>query len=202
VITVPDFLFSAADFAPGPAVGPAFFPVEFQRNINFDQSATPAGQAGPGNINSPTTIILNKVGPLFENIGTAFLSGHNIQGQSFVWGSFDETTNDPVIYPNGLSIEGLENEILIQISPTPPTLTNGTNGVAYMTTFTTTGGAFTVPYIWSLASGSAQLPTGLTLSSSGTISGTPTQSGTFDFVIQMTDSLGRHIQWSYSITIN
>jgi Putative Ig domain len=46
------------------------------------------------------------------------------------------------------------------------------------------------------------LPPGLTLSSAGTLSGTPTQSGTFDtVVIKLTDSLSRTVQWTYTITI-
>jgi hypothetical protein len=66
-------------------------------------------------------------------------------------------------------------------------------------TFTVTGGAFTPPYTWSAPSG---LPPGLGISSGGTISGTPTQPGTFDFIIQLTDSLARQATWGYSIIIN
>ena len=43
----------------------------------------------------------------------------------------------------------------------------------------------TLPYTWSLAGGT--LPTGLTLSSSGVISGTPTAAGTFSFTVRVTD---------------
>jgi hypothetical protein len=68
-------------------------------------------------------------------------------------------------------------------------------------TFSAAGGSFSPPFTWSLAAGSS-LPPGLALSSGGTISGTPTQSGTFDFVVQLTDSLGRSVQWVYSLTIN
>jgi len=41
----------------------------------------------------------------------------------------------------------------------------------------------------------------LTLSSGGTISGTPTQSGTFDFTLQLTDINSNSVQWNYTITI-
>ncbi|HTQ50481.1 MAG TPA: putative Ig domain-containing protein, partial [Candidatus Acidoferrales bacterium] len=62
------------------------------------------------------------------------------------------------------------------------------------------------PYNWALTSGSAGLPPGLSLSSNGVISGTPTQSGTFDnIVVQMTDStvpIARIVDLVYSITIN
>src|SRR5690349_13220521 len=41
---------------------------------------------------------------------------------------------------------------------------------------------------WTLASGSAPLPAGLTLSTGGLLSGTPTQFGGFTFTVQVTDS--------------
>jgi hypothetical protein len=44
----------------------------------------------------------------------------------------------------------------------------------------------TVPYSWSVTAGS--LPPGLTLGSDGSITGQPTQSGTFDFTVQVSDS--------------
>ena len=56
-------------------------------------------------------------------------------------------------------------------------LAGGTVGTAYSATLSATGG--TSPYTWSLASGS--LPAGLTLSSSGVISGTPTAAATSFF---------------------
>jgi hypothetical protein len=112
------------------------------------------------------------------------------------WASFDGSTNIPVLYPNGTSYQNLANQLLIQISPA--TLPNGVNGAAYpATTFTASGGSFQPPFTWS-ATG---LPSGLTLSAGGTISGTPTQSGTFDIVIILTDSLSRTVQWNYTITI-
>lgn len=56
---------------------------------------------------------------------------------------------------------------------TTGSLLNGTTGAAYSQTLTATGG--TAPYNWSITSGT--LPVGLTLSSSGVISGTPTTAG-------------------------
>jgi len=44
----------------------------------------------------------------------------------------------------------------------------------------------TAPYTWAVTSGA--LPTGLTLSSGGVLSGTPTASGTFNFIVTVTDS--------------
>jgi hypothetical protein len=123
------------------------------------------------------------------------------------WGSFDGSTNDPVVYPNGTSIANLANQVLVQIAPA--TLPNGTNGVAYpIQSFAITGGSFMPPYTWSLSSGG--LPAGLKLNSDGTITsptsnvtpGKPTQTGTFDFTIQLTDVLSRSVTWNYTLTIN
>lgn len=64
------------------------------------------------------------------------------------------------------------------------TLTAGSVGVPYSASLTATGGV--APYTWTLTSGS--LPAGLTLSSAGVISGTPTAQGTQTFTVQVTDS--------------
>ena len=63
-------------------------------------------------------------------------------------------------------------------------LPSGTPQSAYSTTLAATGG--TAPYVWSVTKGS--LPVGLTISSSGVISGTPTQAGASPFTVQVTDS--------------
>jgi hypothetical protein len=118
------------------------------------------------------------------------------------WGSFDGTTNAPVVYPNGTSIQNLENELIITISP--PSLPDGANGAPYGATFSATGGQS--PYTWSLAG--TQLPNGLSLDpSSGILSGTPSGNapGPYDFTIQLTDSepgIPRVVNLNYSITID
>jgi hypothetical protein len=68
---------------------------------------------------------------------------------------------------------------------TTNTLPNGTVETTYNQTLTATGDT---PITWSVASGS--LPTGLTLSTAGVISGTPTATGTFNFTVQATNSAG------------
>ncbi len=60
-----------------------------------------------------------------------------------------------------------------------PTLPNGFAGTAYNQTVKATGGA--EPYRFALSSGA--LPTGLSLSASGSLSGTPTQAGIYNFTI-------------------
>jgi hypothetical protein len=206
VVTTPDILLSAADLAVGPS-GNGFSGTVERPAPNFDQDNVLNGLAGPGTINPGTTFTYNKVGALFFNAGLLstndFLSQFT-QLQLLQWASFDASTNAPVLYPNGTSIQNLENELLIQISPPASALPVATHGAPYAVTFTTTGGAFTPPYTWSWTPlGSETLPPGLTLSSGGTLSGTPTQAGTFDFILQLNDSLTppRTVQWNYSINI-
>jgi hypothetical protein len=68
---------------------------------------------------------------------------------------------------------------------TTTSLPNGRVTVAYSQTLQATGG--TLPYTWSLASGT--LPPGLSLSATtGRISGTPTKKGTYSFVVSVRDS--------------
>jgi Putative Ig domain len=67
---------------------------------------------------------------------------------------------------------------------TTTSLPGATLGSAYSATLAATGG--TPPYSWSVTSGS--LPPGLSLSSSGTISGTPAEAGTYSLTIQAADS--------------
>jgi hypothetical protein len=197
VVTVPDITLNADNF-----IGGNTFNGTVSRNINFSVGNVLPGLAGPGVINSPVTFNYNKIGNAFRNgpledldASVTFLS-QLTQYTTSAWASFDGSTNLPVLYPSGTSILNLENQILVQISPT--TLPNGVNGAAYpATTFTATGGSFQPPFTWS-ATG---LPSGLTLSIGGTLSGTPTQSGTFDIVIILTDSLSRTVQWNYTITI-
>ena len=84
----------------------------------------------------------------------------------------------------------------------PTTLPDGATDVAYSAQIgSATGGV--APYSYVLASG--QLPHGLTMSSTGAITGTPTVAALFSFVVTATDSdpgVGPQVvQQSYSINI-
>ncbi len=63
-------------------------------------------------------------------------------------------------------------------------LPGGTAGTAYSATLQATGGM--TPYTWSLASGT--LPSGVTLQGSGLLSGTTSQTGQFNFTVEVSDS--------------
>jgi hypothetical protein len=78
---------------------------------------------------------------------------------------------------------------------TTTTLPNGSLGTPYNQTLTATG---TTPITWSQTGG--DLPNGLTLSTNGVISGTPTTAGTFSFTAKATNSAGSNSK-TLSITI-
>ncbi|WP_295215675.1 putative Ig domain-containing protein [uncultured Brevundimonas sp.] len=77
---------------------------------------------------------------------------------------------------------------LTVVAPTitiaPASLPNGTVGVAYSQTVSASGGA--APYTYAVTAGA--LPAGMTLNASGSLSGTPTAGGIFNFTVTATDS--------------
>ncbi|MNJ84183.1 putative Ig domain protein [compost metagenome] len=76
-------------------------------------------------------------------------------------------------------------------------LTGGTAGSAYSSSLTQTGALGAPAYA---VTGGA-VPPGMTLSASGTISGTPTATGTFNFTVTVSDASGCSGSQSYSITV-
>jgi len=71
----------------------------------------------------------------------------------------------------------------LQITTTSP-LPGGQTSMAYSTTLIATGGI--TPYAWSVSAGAP--PSGLTLSSAGVLSGTPTAAGPVSFTAKVTDA--------------
>lgn len=249
LVTVPDIAIDAADLdinvnitidgynltvtgAPGSPNGVYTTP-------EWDQANILPNLAGPGTIRlaratgapfTPVCLTLNKVGNSYLN---GSLANYNLTTNAFrglgplnelsllAYASFDDTTNLPILYPNGSSIQNLQNELLLQISPTPAQLQTATGkvGTRYLDSGTNViftlsggGGAFdlTDPYVWSttgpailggLAPNSG-LPPGLTLSpATGSLTGTPTLAGTYDFTLTFTDYYSRSVSWSYTIII-
>src|SRR5205085_10867403 len=76
-------------------------------------------------------------------------------------------------------------------------LQSGTTGTAYSLTLTAAGGSGS--YTWTVASGS--LTPGLSLSSNGVLSGTPTTAGSYSFTLKVTDSSGASVSQAFQITI-
>jgi uncharacterized repeat protein (TIGR01451 family) len=74
----------------------------------------------------------------------------------------------------------------------------GQVGVPYSVTLTATGG--TTPYTWAVNSGT--LPAGLTLSSAGVLSGTPTTAGSSTFTVSVVDANNGVSTQSITLVIN
>ena len=101
----------------------------------------------------------------------------------------------PVTVTNSAGSDSKNFTITVRSRPTgtPPTISSGTvmpeatKGRPYSQTLTATG---TTPITWSVYDASLPLPPGLTLSTSGTISGTPTTAGRYTFRVKITNSAG------------
>lgn len=78
-------------------------------------------------------------------------------------------------------------------------LPDGTVGTSFTASMAAVGG--TPPYSWAVVAGGVGLPPGLALASTGTLSGTPTQVGVFDFNVLVNDTGSNRVQRSLAITI-
>jgi hypothetical protein len=95
------------------------------------------------------------------------------------------TAGGPTSFTVQVSGGGTDTQVLAitinaAVNITTTTLPAGTVGVAYNQTLAATGGTGT--YAWSVSAGT--LPAGLSLSSGGVISGTPTTANTYSFTVQ------------------
>jgi hypothetical protein len=114
----PDILFNVGDLQGGDATD-LFTSIAYTQAAwsNNDANNGIAGNLGPGVIEVAAaapglTVTFNSIGEMFWNIYPNFLSEVNNAGTvGWWWGSFDGTTNDPVIYPLGTEVTELENRV-------------------------------------------------------------------------------------------
>lgn len=113
------------------------------------------------------------------------------------------STSFLVTVKDSLGTSSTKSLFIIVTQPPPPlliqtiSLPDTTAERSYTQTLQASGGV--PPYIWSIASGS--LGTGLNLSASGVISGTPTSPGTSVFVVRVTDSASQSVTRTLAIAI-
>jgi hypothetical protein len=119
-------------------------------------------------------------------------TGLTLSSTGLLSGTTTQTGSFPIVVKatdaNGCTGAGATYTLVIScqtINVTNPGTATGTAGVAFDQVFTATGNLGTLT--WSTAS---TLPTGLTLSSTGHLSGTPTQTGSFPIVVKATDANG------------
>lgn len=108
VLTAPDILFVAADLV----LTDTSFTRADRTEVATSNDAINGNSTldGPGQFAGPSTLTLNKVGPLVINTRPSFIFQPAYQN-TFLWGSFDGTTNDPIVYPSGSSIRDLERAV-------------------------------------------------------------------------------------------
>lgn len=109
----------------------------------------------------------------------------------------------PVTVADGNGVKSTASYSLTVAAPTPiviqsgSLLTDANLGVPYSMVLSANGG--NPPYTWALTSGAP--PDGLSLKSSGTISGTPLTPGTFSFSVKATDGSGGSATASFSAKV-
>jgi hypothetical protein len=113
-VTAPDILFTAADLINSEAL---FNYLTLTRSASFIASpyVSPGGGVVPSTISASMLVVLDNVGPVFFNINPGFLVapvGSYLEYPIFNWGSFDGSTNPPILYPNGSSLAELEQQVL------------------------------------------------------------------------------------------
>jgi len=153
---------------------------------------TPVTMVGSGGVGGPYTFTATGL-----PAGVTISSSGTISGTPTVSGTFDYT----VTVTDSAGNKGTVNCTITVASPAPVSATclniNAAQGSAITPATMVGSGGAGGPYTFS-ATG---LPAGLTMSSSGTISGTPTVNGTFNYTVTITDSKGNKGTLNCSIKV-
>src|SRR5438445_1410377 len=165
----------------------------------------PASQTVTAGQTATFTVVATGTAPLtyqWRKGGTAILGAASSSYTTPATTSADNGAQFTVVVSN-VAGSVTSNAATLTVNPAPSlqitttSLPTGQVQTPYSASLQATGG--TPPYTWSVISG--QLPNGLSLlSSNGTISGTPTLSGTSTFTIQVNDNAGGSA--SAGLTIN
>jgi len=113
VLTAPDILFQAEDLGSYDDIATPIFWTRSDTAgwVNNDAINGQAALDGPGVISPQVVISYSKIGPYFLNVAPNFVTEENsFQGAS--WANFDGSTNDPVVFPVGTTIQELEQQVL------------------------------------------------------------------------------------------
>ena len=155
-------------------INPAYTTAVF--NAGFSQDFTASGGIPPFTFNTNSTL---PIGLSLSAEGT--LSGIPVQ-----FGTFPiVVTAKDINACTGTGSTYLLSIVCPGITVTKPLISSGTNGITFSQTFISSASATPVTY-----STVSILPTGLTLSTSGVLSGTPTQNGTFPIIVTVVDANG------------
>ncbi len=129
--------------------------------------------------------------------GLSLSPSGEISGAANVVGTFQFTVTATDVYGCAGSQHYVLNVVCPTITITPDALPGATKDTAYNATLSASPGV--APYSYAVSSGS--LPAGLSLSSSGAISGTPTTTGPSTFTVTVTDANGCTGTKTYSVYV-
>jgi len=145
-VTAPDIIFTAGDLT---FPGPDPYQETLERSsptANFITYGSPyaTGQVQvngayvvtPAVITPQLTVTLNNSGQVYYNIAAAFGDQATAVDLGYIWGSFNGSTNAPIPFPTGTSLNEIEAEVL---SAGPETEIGIYNPVLTSSTSTTTG---------------------------------------------------------------
>jgi hypothetical protein len=113
IVTMPDILITAADLLDADMN-------QFWTYIGSSAGSSATTDNGPGIFDPRAQFTYNKVGRIYYNVGIAnnafFLPGSGGLREAnatayHIWGTFDGSTNAPIVFPNGSSIRAMEREI-------------------------------------------------------------------------------------------
>ncbi len=200
VVTSPDILIEAADMAH--TGGPTSWPLDNGATyITVHNFVTVGVTNGPGTIEPFVNLTFNKVGPMFRNYGPFFIDERTAE-LDYIWASYDGSTNAPVIYPIGSSVDNLTNQFFLYIAN--PVIPNATAGHPYAEQLVAGGSGGTPPYSFALAPQSAALPPGFSLTAQGMIIANQPwlmRPNIYDFVVRMTDATAKFVDRAFTLTV-
>jgi hypothetical protein len=175
------------------------------QTITVTNPFTTTGTAGVAF--SQTFTQTGSIGSTTFTINTGTLpTGLSLSAAGVLSGTPTQTGNFPITIlvtdGNGCTGIGATYTLVIgcqTITVTNPVTATGTAGVAFSQTFTQTGSIGSTTFTINTGT----LPTGLSLSTAGVLSGTPTQTGSFPVTVKVTDGNGcTGIGSSYTLLIN
>lgn len=179
--------------APGLALAPASGALTASYGTAFSQAFVASGGVGP-------YTYARSSGSFPPGLS---LSGATLAGTPTTPGTytFDLTATDTGSSGAGAPFTVTQSYSIVIAAPTltlnPITLPNGTVGVAYTATFTASGGV--APYAYSVSAGA--LPGGLSLASNGSLTGSPTGTGSFTFTVRAADANGQAVTRNYTMSV-
>ncbi len=158
---------------------------------NYNQNIMASGGAGPYQFSLssgslPPGLTLSQAG---------LISGSPMTAGAY---NFEITATDAKGCSGSQSYTLVVNFNCQPITINPVSLAGGVQGAVFNQSLTATGG--TTPYSFAVTSGA--LPSGLTLSSNGALSGTPTAIGSFNFTARAIDANNCAGTRDYSLTIS